>query len=356
MTLEVRARHEVEDFTLDVAFSADAGVTALFGRSGAGKTTLAGIVAGLIRPKAGRVVLDGEVLLDTAAGIAVPARRRRIGVVFQEGRLFPHMSVEQNLLFGRRFLSGSDRTGALAPIAELLGIESLLGRRPRTLSGGEQQRVAIGRALLMAPRALILDEPLASIDVPRRAEILPYLDRLKREMRVPILYISHAIEEIARLADTVVVLDGGRVAAAGPAADIVSRLGLPSLAPAEEGVILLATVDRTVAGQGTILRHRAGELTVPTVHAPAGTEIRVRVHARDVALAVGEPGRLSIRNRLPATVREINASGQDSVTILLDAGGSPLLARVTRDAVADLEIRVGDPVIALMKAVAVEGY
>ncbi|MCW5717484.1 MAG: molybdenum ABC transporter ATP-binding protein [Bauldia sp.] len=356
MTLEVVARHEVPGFTLDVAFSAGAGVTALFGRSGAGKSTLAGIVAGLVRPKAGRVVLDGEVLLDTVAGIAVPARRRRIGVVFQEGRLFPHMTVEQNLLFGRRFRSGSSGREGMAAITELLGIERLLDRRPRTLSGGEQQRVAIGRALLMEPRALILDEPLASIDVPRRAEILPYLDRLKREMRVPILYVSHAIEEIARLADTVVVLDAGRVLAAGLAADIIARHGLPSLSPAEEGVFLLATVDRTVAGQGTILRHAAGELTVPVVAAPPGTVLRVRIHARDVALAVGEPGRLSFRNRLPATVSGIAAGDGDAVTVALDVGGSPVLARITRDAVADLDIRAGSRVIALMKAVAVEGY
>jgi len=356
MTLDIAVRHEVAGFSLDVAFSAGGGVTSLFGRSGAGKSTLAGIVTGLIRPKSGRVVLDGDVLLDTAAGIAVPARRRRIGVVFQEGRLFPHMSVEQNLLFGRRFFSGRDARGALVPIAELLGIEGLLDRRPRNLSGGEQQRVAIGRALLMEPRALVLDEPLASIDVLRRGEILPYLDRLRREMRIPILYISHAIEEIARLADTVVVLDAGRVVTAGPASEVVSRLGPASLAPAEEGVLLLATVDRTVAGQGTILRHPAGELTVPALDAPAGAQIRVRIHSRDVALAVGEPGRLSFRNRLPATVREINASGADTITIVLDVGGSPLLARITMDAVADLDLRVGTPVTALMKAVAVEGY
>lgn len=175
-------------------------------------------------------------------------------------------------------------------------------------------------------------------------------------MRIPILYISHAIEEIARLADTVVVIEAGRVVTVGPATEVVSRLGLASLAPAEEGVILLADVDRTVAGQGTILRHPAGELTVPALAAPAGTQIRVRIHARDVALAVGEPGRLSFRNRLPAMVREISESGGDTVTVHLDAGGSPLLARITRGAVADLDIRVGTSVTALMKAVAVEGY
>ncbi|MGV8840277.1 MAG: molybdenum ABC transporter ATP-binding protein [Bauldia sp.] len=353
--LEVAARHDVPGFRLDVAFAAGDGVTALYGRSGAGKSTLAGIVSGLVRPKSGRVVLDGEVLLDTAAGTAVPARRRRIGVVFQEGRLFPHLSVRENLLFGRRFLPGR-APADLAAIVDLLGIGALLDRRPRTLSGGEQQRVAIGRALLMTPRALILDEPLASIDVPRRAEILPYLDRLKREMRVPILYISHAIEEIARLADTVVVLEAGRVAALGPAAEIVAGLGIASLAPAEEGVILPAVVERTIAGRATFLRHAAGELAVPPVEAPPGTVLRVRIHARDVALAVGEPGRVSFRNRLPAIVAEIVAGGAGGVTVRLDAAGSVVLARVTADAIDDLGIRVGDRVTALMKAVAVEGY
>ncbi|MCC6736197.1 MAG: molybdenum ABC transporter ATP-binding protein [Bauldia sp.] len=353
--LEVSARHEVAGFTLDVAFAAGGGVTALFGRSGAGKTTLAGIVSGLVRPKAGRVVLDGEVLLDTAAGTMVPARRRRIGVVFQEGRLFPHLSVRENLLFGRRFLPRRAPAN-MAAIVELLGIETLLDRRPRMLSGGEQQRIAIGRALLMEPRALILDEPLAAIDLPRRAEILPYLDRLKREMRVPILYISHAIEEIARLADTVVVLEAGRVAAAGPAAEIVAGLRLPSLAPRDEGVILVANVERTMPGRPTLLRHAAGELAVPPVDAPPGTPLRVRIHARDVALAVGEPGRLSFRNRLPAVVQEITRRGDGEVLVRLDAGGSAILSRVTEDAIDDLGIRVGDPVTALMKAVAVEGY
>lgn len=357
MTLEVDVRHRQGDFVLEAAFSAEPGVTALFGRSGAGKSTLAGLVAGHRRPTSGRIALDGSVLVDSATGTCLPPRKRRIGVVFQEGRLFPHMSVKQNLLYGRRFAKPAEENEDPQRIIDLLGIGGLLDRRPRNLSGGEQQRVAIGRALLMSPRALIMDEPLAAIDQARRAEILPYLDRLRSEMRIPILYVSHAVDEIARLADTVVVLDEGRLLAVGPTAEILSRLDLAPLAEAEHSAILAGTVQEvdTARGVATVL-HAAGPLTVPGLAAPPETIVRLRIHSRDVAIAVGPLGRMSIRNRLPAMVVSISPRDRAIVDVTLDLSGSTLLASLTADAVAELQLQPGSEVTALIKAVAVEGY
>lgn len=356
MTISIRARHRQGDFTLDATFASEGGVTALFGRSGAGKSTIAGLVSGVVRPQQARIVLDHRVLVDTEQRVFVPQRRRQIGVVFQEARLFPHLSVRQNLLFGQRYLPTSERTNDIDPVLKLLGIEALLERRPRSLSGGEQQRVAIGRALLTAPRALILDEPLASIDQARRAEILPYLDRVRSETRIPIIYISHAVEEIARLADTVVVVDAGQVLAAGPTADILGRLDLAPLAEAEHSSILVGKVASLDPGRSQgIVHHPAGALIVPGLEAPVGSNVRIRISARDVALAVGEPGRISIRNRLPATVGKIDVA-KTGVDVKLDIAGSNLLARLTAEAVDDLELKPGSKVTALIKAVAVEGY
>src|SRR5256886_3586772 len=221
--LSVAVEHRLGDFRLHAAFDSAGGLTALFGRSGSGKTSLVNAIAGLIRPGRGRIVVDGAVLTDTTAGVSVPAHRRRIGYVFQEGRLFPHLTVRQNLLYGRWFAPAAERGGRLDDIVALLGIEALLGRRPALLSGGEKQRVAIGRALLANPRLLLMDEPLASLDEARKSEILPYIERLRDESGVPIVYVSHQVGEVARLATTMVVLTEGRVAAVGPAAAIMGR-------------------------------------------------------------------------------------------------------------------------------------
>lgn len=220
--LLVDVEHEQGAFRLAAGFAAPGGVTALFGRSGSGKTTLMRIIGGLVRPRLGRVVVAGETLVDTARGIMVPPHRRRIGYVFQEGRLFPHLTVRQNLLFGRWFASRREPGTELEAIVDLLGIGHILNRRPGALSGGETQRVAIGRALLAKPRLLLMDEPLASLDDARKAEILPFIARLRDEARVPIVYVSHARTEVAHLADTVVLLEDGRVTAAGPSAEILS--------------------------------------------------------------------------------------------------------------------------------------
>jgi molybdate transport system ATP-binding protein len=220
MALDIDVTHQLGAFQLSVRFTAADGVIALFGPSGSGKTSVINIIAGLIEPQHGRVAIDDTVLVDRARGIFVKPRRRRIGYVFQDGRLFPHLTVRQNLLYGRFFAPKTERFGSLAEVVELLGLGALLARRPALLSGGEKQRVAIGRALLACPRLLLMDEPLASLDEQRRSEVLPYIERLRDEVRVPIVYVSHSREEVGRIASTIVRLEAGRVAsvtsAAGP--------------------------------------------------------------------------------------------------------------------------------------------
>lgn len=232
--LHIDVACRLSDFTLEARFTADAGITILFGPSGAGKSSIVNMIAGLLKPERGRIVVNGRVLFDGEAGIDLPAHRRRIGYVFQEGRLFPHLSVRQNLLFGRWFSPRGERYMDIRQVVEMLGIEGLLDRRPRDLSGGEKQRVAIGRALLASPRVLLMDEPLASLDPGRKGEILPFIERLRRTADIPIVYVSHSVEEVRRLADTLVLLAGGRVIAAGSAADLIGRLDPASLSGLRE--------------------------------------------------------------------------------------------------------------------------
>lgn len=355
--LDVRLRHRLGAFELDADFTAGPGVTALFGRSGAGKTTLVNAIAGLLRPDSGRISLDGQVLLDTDAGMFVPAHRRRIGYVFQDARLFPHLTVRHNLLFGPFFAGRRRDRDALTRVVDLLGISALLDRRPRHLSGGERQRVAIGRALLADPRLLLLDEPLASLDAQRREEILPYLERLRDDAGVPMVLVSHQVEEVARLAATLVVLSDGAVVAAGPVHDLMARRDLhPWLGRFDPGVVLPARVTgRDAAWALTQLRTPAGLLTVPDVAAPLGTEIKVRIRARDVLISVTRPDGLSARNILPATVAGIERIDPATVQLTLDCGGHAVPSTLTAKAAAELRLEPGAAVWAVIKAVAVEG-
>lgn len=354
MTLRVRIRKTLGNFVLDADFESAGRVTALFGRSGAGKSTLVNLIAGLIRPDDGLIAIDGTVLFDSRSGIDLPTFRRRVGYVFQEGRLFPHLSVRRNLLYGMRRTPRGDRWSAFDQVVDLLGIGALLDRRPASLSGGEKQRVAIGRALLASPRLLLMDEPLASLDQARKEEILPYIERLRDEMRLPIIYVSHSIDEVARLADTLVLMAEGKAIAAGPLNQVLARLDLqPLTGQVERSVVLIARVlSHDLAGATTQLDHPGGRLFLPLIAAPPGAEVRLRVRARDVALAVGEPGLLSIRNRLAATVAEIAAGVPPIVEVRLDIAGEPLIAAITRDAVVSLGLKVGKPVTALIKAAA----
>jgi molybdate transport system ATP-binding protein len=243
MTIEVDVTHQLGAFTLNVRFASEGRLTALFGQSGSGKSSLVNVISGLIRPNRGRVVINGTVLVDTASGIFVPPWQRRIGYVFQEGRLFPHLTVRQNLTFGRRFRPAAEREVRLEAVVKLLGIGELLQRRPGALSGGEKQRVAIGRAFLSSPRLLLMDEPLAALDETRKAEIEPYIEMLRDEYDIPIVYVSHSLKEVSRLANAVVVLSDGRVVAMGDPADVLSRAELvPHDAVEEAGALIAARI------------------------------------------------------------------------------------------------------------------
>ncbi len=341
-------------FALDAAFEAGPGVTALFGPSGSGKSTIIRLLAGLERPDEGRIAAGGTVLLDTARRIAVPPHRRRIGLVFQDALLFPHLSVRANLGYGRFFTPKHERRLSLEPVVEVLGIGHLLDRRPATLSGGERQRVAIGRALLTSPRLLLMDEPLASLDQARKLEVLPFIERLRDEFAIPIVYVSHSVEEVARLASRVVKLQEGKVVAAGSPAAV--------LAPASLAVdrfdalsILTAPVKRRLADYGvTLLAHPAGDIVVPGLIEGDGP-VGIAIRATNVTLAVGQPGEVSIRTSLEGRVVAIETDGGPFalVTIAL-AGGDTLRAYATRLAIDGLNLRTGDTVRALVKAVSID--
>jgi molybdate transport system ATP-binding protein len=357
--LRVAVAHRFGDFALDAAFSGGDGLTVLFGRSGAGKTSLINAIAGLIRPQRGHIAVGDAVLTDTERGIFVPPHKRRIGYVFQEGRLFPHLTVRQNLLYGRWFAPRSRDRGEFGQVVELLGIGGLLARRPATLSGGEKQRVAIGRALLSRPRLLVMDEPLASLDEARKAEILPYIERLRDETRVPIVYVSHSIPEVARLATTLVVMSEGRVAAIGPPEAVMSRLDLfPLTGRAEAGAILNAVVAGHDAEFGlTRLAAGGGELRVPRLGLAPGAAVRVRIRARDVMIALTPPTGLSALNILPGTVAEVAPDGGGPIVQLrLDCAGEALIARLTRRSVETLGLVPGKRVYAVIKSIAFDQH
>jgi len=355
--LEVDVSHRLGAFALDARFTSEGRVTALFGRSGAGKTSLVNCLAGLIRPDRGRIVVDGHVLFDDRAGVCVPPHRRRIGYVFQEGRLFPHLTVRQNLLYGRWFTPARERRAGVEPVVDLLGLRPLLDRRPGGLSGGEKQRVALGRALLADPRLLLMDEPLASLDAARKEEILPYIERLRDETRVPMVYVSHSVPEVTRLASTMVVLSEGHVEAVGPVGAVMSRLDLVGVIGREEAGAVLDTVVSgiDVASGLTTLRSLAGDLYVPRLDLRPGTPVRVRIRARDVMIATRPPGDLSALNVLEGKVAEVGGDDTASVEIRLDCRGEALVARLTRHSVARLDLHAGRTVYAVVKAVAIDG-
>ena len=279
----------------------------------------------------------------------MPAHRRRIGYVFQDARLFPHLSVGQNLRYGRFFTPAGERYGEIGPVVELLGIGHLLDRRPSRLSGGEKQRVAIGRALLASPRLMLMDEPLAGLDDARKAEIMPYIERLRDEAGIPIVYVSHSVAEVARLATDVVVLAAGRVAAAGPAGEILARL---DLVPDEAGALVELTLVAQEEGFGlSRLRSAGGEWRLPRIDAPLGARLRARVRARDVMLATERPAGISALNVLAGAVAEIAPGDGAEALVVVDCGGDRLFARITRHSVHALDLRPGRPVFAIVKAV-----
>src|SRR4051812_36244076 len=337
MTLTVDIERKVGSFRLNAAFEAGAGITALFGRSGAGKTSVVNAIAGILRPDRGRIVIGGEPVFDSGAGIDVPTPRRRIGYVFQEGRLFPHLSVGQNLRYAGLFSRGAPAS-EFARVVELLGLRDLLERRPGNLSGGEKQRVAIGRALLSSPRLLLLDEPLASLDAHRKNEVLQYIELLRDEIRIPVVYVSHSVEEVVRLADTVVLLSAGEVSAVGPAEEVMGRPDLRAATGAFEGgaVIEAKVVGQDIENDLATLAFDGGTLTVTNIDALIGEPVRVRIRARDVSIALEQPRRISIQNVLQGTVAEVGAGTAGIADVAIVVGSAVLRSRVTVRAVRQL--------------------
>lgn len=352
----IRARFRVDrgGFALDVDLSLPAsGVSTLFGHSGSGKTTCLRAIAGLERAPGGYVALGGEVWQDDRRGVFVPTHRRALGYVFQEASLFPHLSVRANLAFGLKRVAPGERRFALGPVADMLGIGHLLDRAPDSLSGGERQRVAIARALLSSPRLLLLDEPLAALDLKRKQEILPYLERMHDELAIPIIYVSHSPDEVARLTDHLVLLDAGQVVASGPVAETLARVDLPPAFAGEAGVVLDTVLARHEADDLSRLQFDGGELLVARRAEPPGSRLRCRIHARDVSLALDRPQRSSIVNILPAVVAAIaptDTPGQ--VLVQMRVGASALLARITERSRRELEIGPGSQLWAQVKAVA----
>jgi molybdate transport system ATP-binding protein len=347
--LSVAAKLRRGEFALDVAFEVPTpGVTALFGRSGCGKTTLVHAIAGLLTPESGRIALDGELFFETGH-TRVAAERRRIGCVFQDARLFPHLSVLGNLRYGARRAPRDSHRIELDGVVELLGLRPLLSRRPVRLSGGERHRVAIGRALLAQPRLLLLDEPLAAQDLARRSELLPYLARLCRELHVPIVYVSHQLDEVARLATWVVVLENGEVVSQGAIEELVRAPAVRAIVgPEAAGVI----VDGTVLGEAGPGRARvqlgASSVAVPLEEVRRGERARVHLLARDVWLAFEPPAPGLAADVLPGKIQAAQADARDSWLVEVDVGGAVLLARAA--AVAAPQLTPGRAVYALVNA------
>ncbi|QJI11900.1 molybdenum ABC transporter ATP-binding protein [Pseudomonas sp. ADAK22] len=356
--IEVRLKLNYPGFALEVDLKLPGrGVTALYGHSGSGKTTCLRCIAGLERAEDGFVQINDQVWQDSRNGLFVPPHKRALGYVFQEASLFPHLSVRANLEFGFKRIARHQRRVDMAHATELLGIAHLLDRHPQHLSGGERQRIGIARALLTSPQLLLMDEPLAALDSKRKSEILPYLERLHDELDIPVLYVSHAQDEVARLADHIVLLSDGQVLASGPIGETLARLDLPMALGDDAGVVINGCVSAYDAHyQLLTLQLPDSALSMRVAHAPLalGKQLRIKVQARDVSLSLQAQEPSSILNRLPVTVTgEISADNNAHVLVRLDAGGTPLLARITRFSRDQLQLHPGQALWAQIKAVAV---
>jgi molybdate transport system ATP-binding protein len=356
--LQVAAKKQLGAFTLDAEFQLPTpGVVALFGRSGCGKSTLVNVIAGLLKAETGRVALDDLILLDTARRVDVPAERRGVGYVFQNARLFPHLSVAANLRYADSRAT-APRFVSLEHVAELLDLGSLMDRRTHQLSGGERQRVAIGRALLKQPNLLLLDEPLASLDLSRREEVLPYLESLRDHFSIPMVYVSHNFDEVLRLATYIVLMEAGKTTAQGNVGEMSRNPGLRAIIGADA---VGAIVDGTVLGTETTggltrVQVGRGELKVHFPNAVQGSKLRVQLLARDLIVATRAPQNLSVRNSLPGMVTAVTADDDDADLVSIDVGGTIIMARITKAATRELQLVPGIAVWALVKALSARAH
>ncbi|HTD13335.1 MAG TPA: molybdenum ABC transporter ATP-binding protein [Steroidobacteraceae bacterium] len=357
--LRVSVRKRRGDFTLQAAFAAPTpGITALFGRSGSGKSTLVDIISGLLSPDEGEVRLGDTLLTDTQLRASLPVERRRIGYVFQDARLFPHLRVLGNLRYGAQRAAPDTPVIVFDEVVSLLGLSGLLQRRPQELSGGEKQRVALGRALLSQPQLLLLDEPLGSLDLARRQEVLPYLEALRDRLLIPMVYVSHEFEEVLRLATHLVLLDAGRVVLEGPVSEVSLRPELRSIVgPDLTGSVLEGVVTACNEAAGVAdFAVGSGTLRLSLRGAVPGTRLRLQLLARDVILSTREIAGLSVRNAVCGTIAAISPDEEDTVLVSVDIGGAIVLARITRAALAALGLHSGQPIWALVKAVSMRGH
>lgn len=353
-TIDVELHSKLGSFTLDVTFRTPArGITALFGPSGAGKTTVLRCIAGLLRAEQGRVEIDRECWQDESRNHFVPTHRRSVGYVFQEASLFAHLRVRDNLTYGFKRVPQTERRLSLEQVAEWLGLNALLDRQPQHLSGGERQRVAIARALLTSPRLLLMDEPLSALDDQAKADILPYLERLHRELSIPALYVSHSVDDVTRLCDHVVFVERGTTRTQGTLESLLTQLDSPLAGnDAASAVIEATVVERDEPFQLSHLAFAGGRLVVIAPNAAIGTRLRVRIQARDVSLALARPEGSSILNILPARVLEVADDRPGRTTVRLSIENTVLLAHITRKSAVALNLRSGLLVYAQIKGVA----
>lgn len=361
--LSVDITREQAGFTLSTAFVCDGGLTALFGPSGSGKSMTLNAIAGIIKPQGGTITLAGETLFDAEANIALAPEKRRIAYVFQEPRLFPHMTVEANLFYGVRFQPDDAPQVNAADVIKVLGIESLLDRKTHGLSGGEAQRVAIGRALMTSPRLILMDEPLANLDPARRLDLMPFIEELRDQFQIPIIYVSHSLEEVIRLADQVVLLNQGAQIAEGPAGDLLTRaevqplLGLTDRERRSSAPIAVLDgklVEHDQAFALSRLHARGLDFWMPRLERPIGARLRLQVRASDVALARLEPTDTSILNRFPGTITTLDTSHPGFADVEIEcAGGTPLWARITQKSAVKLNLETGQEIWAMVKSVAI---
>ena len=357
ITSSITARFKLDygNFQLSVNVNLpNSGISVLFGHSGSGKTTLLRCIAGLQKAENGFLKINGNIWQDSDNNIFLPTHKRPLGYVFQEANLFSHLTVQNNLNFGLKRINAKSNTEKYQQILSLLGIEHLLDRMPERLSGGEKQRVAIARALVLNPEVLLMDEPLASLDFKRKQEILPFLSRLNRELNIPVLYVTHSQQEVAQLADFLVVLEAGKVQAAGQLSQTLSRLDLPLSQEKEASTVWNASIiEHEAEFHLTRVLFEGGSLNLPTINAKTGTPLRVQIYARDVSIVLERPKATSILNVLPATITAIAEGERGQNIVRLEVGSQPLLAHITRKSVVVLNLKIGTAVFVQIKGTSI---